>query len=250
MTPIRGGNAGFAGERGEFEHLSEAQVRGTDYFAGRPVEGVAGGGVCAYPYILPVRNPEARLFDGPYRQRLEKILARYPEPRAALLPLLNLAQEVQGWVSPAALERVAEILGLAPAYVRGVATFYTMYNLRPVGRYLVQVCTNVCCSVCGGDEVLEAFLEEAGVAPGETTGDGLFTFMEVECLGACGFPVAVQINDRYFENVAAADVPALLDRLRATGTKVLSGAGGGNARGPDGQGGAGTGGAASPGAGA
>ncbi|MGH7477087.1 MAG: NADH-quinone oxidoreductase subunit NuoE, partial [Longimicrobiales bacterium] len=213
-TPLRGGNPGFAGETGDFAHLSEANVRGTDYFGARPLDGGPGGGVNAYPYQLARRRPDAPLFEGVYQTRLEKILARYPDRQAALLPVLNLAQEVRGWVSPEALTRVAEILELSPAYVRGVATFYTMYNLRPVGRYLIQVCTNVCCNVCGADEVYEAFLEALGAEPGEITADGLFTVMEVECLGACGFPTAVQINDRYFENVSVRDVPAVLERLR------------------------------------
>jgi NADH:ubiquinone oxidoreductase subunit E len=99
--------------------------------------------------------------------------------------------------------------------VRGVATFYTMYNLQPLGRYLIQVCTNISCNLCGGDAVLEAFLEHTGTEMGEVTEDGLFTVIEVECLGACGFPTAVQINERYFENIGVADVPAVLDRLRA-----------------------------------
>jgi NADH:ubiquinone oxidoreductase subunit E len=95
-----------------------------------------------------------------------------------------------------------------------VATFYTMYNTRPVGRFLIQVCTNVSCNLCGGDEVVAAFLESTETEPGEVSEDGLFTVIEAECLGACGFPVAVQINDRYFENVTPADVRRILARLR------------------------------------
>jgi NADH dehydrogenase (ubiquinone) flavoprotein 2 len=207
-------NPGWAGETGDFGSLQEAQVRGSDYFAGRPAAGASAGGAAAYPYQLPVRDPRAPLFEGAYAERLEKLLSRYPQPMGALLPVLNLAQEVHGYVSPDAMERVAEILGLAPAYVRGVATFYTMYNKRPVGRFLIQVCTNVACNLCGGDDVLAAFLRATGTDEGETSDDGLFTSMGVECLGACGFPTAVQINDRYFENVVPDDVAAILDRLR------------------------------------
>jgi NADH:ubiquinone oxidoreductase subunit E len=105
---------------------------------------------------------------------------------------------------------VADLLGLSDAYVRGVATFYTMYNKRAVGRFLIQVCTNISCNLCGGDEVLAAFLEHTGTELGETSQDGLFTVMEVECLAACGFPTAVQINSRYYENVTPEDVPAIL----------------------------------------
>lgn len=207
-------NPGFAGETGEFTELTEADVRGSAYFADRPLEGVAAGGVCAYPYQLARRQPDAPLFAGPYLERYEKIRARYPDARGALLPVLNLAHEVHGWLSPAALERVAELLGLTPTTVRGVATFYTMYNLAPVGRFLIQVCTNVACNLCGADEVMAALLEHSGTEPGEASADGLFTVMEAECLGACGFPTVVQVNERYFENVTVESVPALLARLR------------------------------------
>jgi NADH-quinone oxidoreductase E subunit len=226
-TPLQGGNDGWAGERGEFAGLSEADIRGSDYTGGRPLAGSHAGGSCAYPYQLATRDPDQPLFVGPYAERLEKIRSRYPDARGALLPVLNLAQEVHGWVSPADMERVAELLTLPPAYVRGVATFYTMYNKAPVGRYFVQVCTNVACNLCGADDVMEAFLEATGTEPGEISEDGLFTVIEAECLGACGFPTAVQINERYFENVDASDVPAVLDRLRIEARDLTVGRGGG-----------------------
>ncbi len=214
VTPLEGGNDGWAGERGEFGHLSEADVRGSSYVGWRPLDGGVAGAACSMPYQLTSQNPGARLFDGPYAERLEKILSRYPDRQGALLPVLNMAHEVHGHLAPEDMERVAEILGLAPAYVRGVATFYTMYNRRPVGRYLVQVCTNIACNLCGADQVMEAFLEHTSTEPGQTSDDGVFTVIEAECLGACGFPTAVQINDRYFENLTSHDVPAVLDRLR------------------------------------
>jgi NADH-quinone oxidoreductase E subunit len=213
-TPIRG-NPGFAGESGDFGALTEAGIRGSDYVAGRPLEGVAAGGVCAYPYQLARREPEAPLFSGAYGERLQKIRERYPDAQGALLPVLNLAQEIRGWLSADAMAEVAEVLGLSTSNVRGVATFYTMYNKQPVGSYLIQVCTNVCCSLCGADEVMERFLEATGTEAGEISGDGLFTVIEAECLGACGFPTAVQINERYFENVEADAVPQILERLRS-----------------------------------
>lgn len=211
-APFR--NPGWAGNTGEFE-LSEAQVRGEDYTAGRPLEGGQPGGVCAYPYMLEERNPNAPLFEGAYQKRFEKILTRYPDRQGALLPVLGMAQEVRGHISPETMDEVAEMLGLPNAYVRGVATFYTMYNKVPVGRYLIQVCTNISCNLCGGDEVVDAFLEHVGTELGETSKDGLFTVVEAECLAACGFPTAVQINSRYFENITPAGVPQVLDRLRA-----------------------------------
>ena len=114
---------------------------------------------------------------------------------------------------------VAQELDLSPAYVRGVATFYTMYNRRPVGTWFIQVCTNVACNICGADQVMRTFCDATGTEPGQVSADGLFTVMEAECLGACGFPTAVQINERYFENVTPEDVPAILDRLRKEAPK-------------------------------
>lgn len=212
-TPVLG-NPGFAGETGEFSHLTEADVRGTAYIGRRPPEGRAAGGAASYPFQLLQKNPGAILFEGPYRERAEKIKSRYPEPQGALLPLLNLAQEIRGHIDAEAMATVAEELDLSPTYVRGVATFYTMYNKQPVGDYLIQVCTNVACNLCGGDEVMETFLKSAGTEAGEISFDGAFTVIEAECLGACGFPTAVQINERYFENVTPADVPSILERLR------------------------------------
>ena len=213
-TPLKGGNPGFAGELGDFSKLTEADVRGTNFVGKRPPEGRAAGGAVSYAYQLAERHPDAKLFEGPYRERLNKILSRYPDKQGALLPALNLAQEILGMLTPEAMETVAHELELSPAYVRGVATFYTMYNKRPVGTWFIQVCTNIACNICGGDEVMEAFLEHTRTEAGEISDDGMFTVMEAECLGACGFPTAVQINERYFENVTPDDVPAILERLR------------------------------------
>ncbi|MDP9348878.1 MAG: NAD(P)H-dependent oxidoreductase subunit E [Gemmatimonadota bacterium] len=144
---------------------------------------------------------------------MEKVLSRYPDRQAALLPALHLAHELRGYISPETMDEVAERLQLPPAYVRGVATFYTMYNLGPVGKYLIQVCTNISCNLCGSDEVLEAFLQHTGTEVGEVSANGLWTVIEVECLGACGYPTAVQINERYFENVRPENVPDILAQL-------------------------------------
>lgn len=164
--------------------------------------------------MLEDKDPDAPLFEGVHRERFDKIRSRYPDARAALLPTLNLAQELRGHLGPATMRTVADLLELSEAYVRGVATFYTMYNKAPVGRYLIQVCTNISCNLCGANDVLAAFLEHSGTHMGETSEDGLFTVTEVECLAACGFPTAVQINSRYFENVTPETVPELLKRLR------------------------------------
>jgi NADH-quinone oxidoreductase E subunit len=213
-TPVLG-NPGHAGETGEFADLTESDVRGSAYAGVRPAAGGHPGAACSLPYQVVARDADAVLFEGPYRERLDKIISRYPTPQGALLPTLALAQEIRGYLSADSMAQVADALGLSATYVRGVATFYTMYNKQPVGDYLVQVCTNVSCNLCGGDEVMEAFLEATGTEAGEITDDGLFTVIEAECLGACGFPTAVQVNERYFENVTPADVPAILERLRS-----------------------------------
>ncbi|HWV57789.1 MAG TPA: NAD(P)H-dependent oxidoreductase subunit E [Longimicrobiales bacterium] len=223
-------NPGWAGETGEFEALTEADVRGTAYVGQRPRDGGHPGASCSFPYQLADRDPDAPLFEGDYRARFEKIVSRYPNRRAALLPVLAMTQEVRGELSAASMDRVAELLELSPAYVRGVATFYTMYNKRPVGRYLIQVCTNVACNLCGADDVVRAFLEALDTEPGEIAEDGRFTVIEAECLGACGFPTAVQVNERYFENVTPGDVPAILDRLRREDAARSNGAGRGSAQ--------------------
>jgi NADH-quinone oxidoreductase E subunit len=212
-TPVLG-NPGFAGETGAFQALTEADVRGSAFVGERPTDGGYAGAAPSYPYQIVQREPTAPLFEGAYAERLQKIISRYPTRQGALLPALALAQEIRGWLSPDSMAAVAEALELSPTYVRGVATFYTMYNKRPVGDYLIQVCTNVACNLCGADDVMEAFLEATGCEAGEITDDGLFTVMEAECLGACGFPTAVQINERYFENIEPAAVPEILDRLR------------------------------------
>jgi len=206
-------NPGFAGETGEFD-LTEAEIRGTEYVGARPLDGGHPSVAGTLPYQLADRDPEAPLFVGPYAERLEKVLSRYPDRQAALLPALHIAHEIRGHVSPQTMDEVATRLELPPAYVRGVTTFYTMYNLRPLGRYLIQVCTNISCNLCGGEDVLEAFLEATGTEAGEVSADGQFTVIEVECLGACGFPTVVQINERFFENVKVADVAGIVDRLK------------------------------------
>ena len=209
-APFR--NPGWAGNTGEFD-LSEDDVRGATYAGERPPEGRHPSTSASHPFMLVERDPGAPLFEGPYRERYEKIRSRYPTAMAALLPALNLAQELRGHISPETMDEVASLLGLSSAYVRGVATFYTMYNKRPVGRFLIQVCTNISCNICGADEVLAAFLEHTDTELGDTSIDGNFTVVEAECLAACGFPTCVQINERYFEDVSVRDVPNILERL-------------------------------------
>jgi NADH-quinone oxidoreductase E subunit len=167
----------------------------------------------AQPSQRAEKNPDAPLFEGAYKERFDGILTRYPNKRAALLPVLHMAQEIRGWISPETMGRVAELLDLTPAYVRSVASFYTMFALRPVGRYLIQVCVGIGCDLCGAEEVTERFLELTKTRIGETSDDGMYTVVEVECLGACAFPTVVQVNDEVYENVKAEDVEGLLKEL-------------------------------------
>jgi len=213
IRELRPNNPGFAGITGDFD-LTEADVRGTDYVGVRPLDGGHPSVAGTMPYQVATRDPNQPLFGGAYGERLEKVLSRYEDRQAALLPALHIAHEIRGFLSPETMDEVAERLSLPPAYVRGVATFYTMYNLQPLGRYLIQVCTNISCNLCGAEDVLGAFLVHTGTEAGEVSEDGRFTVIEVECLGACGFPTVVQINERFFENVTVASVPEILERLR------------------------------------
>ena len=216
MSKIPFTNPGWAGNVGEYK-LTEEQVRGIDFVGVRPLEGGHAAAASTYPFMLEAKDPGAPLFEGSYQTRFEKILTRYPTKQAALLPALNLAQEVRGHISPETMDRVAQLLELSSAYVRGVATFYTMYNKRPVGRHLVQVCTNISCNLCGAQDVLEAFLKHTNTEMGETSLDRAFTVIEAECLAGCGFPTCVQINSRYFENVTVDEVPRIVAYLRGNG---------------------------------
>jgi NADH-quinone oxidoreductase E subunit len=150
-----------------------------------------------------------------FRREVEAMAAQYPEARSAVMPALRLAQEVHGgWLPPEAFDEVGEALDLTPAYCKGVATFYDMFHLAPVGRRLVEVCTNICCGLRGAQEVLSAFERELGIAPGETTADGAFTLRAVECIGGCGWPTVVAIDDHHRLNVSAGDVPQIVQELR------------------------------------
>jgi NADH-quinone oxidoreductase subunit E len=145
---------------------------------------------------------------------IEAVAAKYPERRSATLPALRLAQEEYGWLPPDALREVAEALELTPAYCQAVASFYDMFHLEPVGRHLVEVCTNLSCALVGAQRVVEAFESELGVAPGGTTGDGAVTFRAVECLGGCGYAPVVSIDTRYRHHVKPEDAIAIVEELR------------------------------------
>jgi NADH-quinone oxidoreductase subunit E len=146
---------------------------------------------------------------------MRSIAAQYPETRSAVMPCLRLAQERHGgWLPREAFEEVAEALELTPAYCKAIASFYDMYHLEPVGRHVVEICTNVSCALVGAQQVVEAFESELGIHPGETTEDGEFTLRTIECAGGCGWGTVVAVDGRYREPVRAADVPGIVEELR------------------------------------
>ncbi|MDQ2890853.1 MAG: NAD(P)H-dependent oxidoreductase subunit E [Gemmatimonadota bacterium] len=160
-------------------------------------------------------TPYQPVFVGERRRELDDLFPLYPTKMACLLPALWIVQDERGWVSDDAMAEVAEVLGLTPAYVKGVVTFYTMYNQHPVGKYLIQICTTTPCNICGAEDVVRAFLENTGCSDlGVTSPDGRFTLIEVECLGACGFATPVMINEEVVESVTAARVPEIIAGLK------------------------------------
>lgn len=155
------------------------------------------------------------MFAGEPLARLQATLARYPTKQAALLPALWIVQEERGWISDRNMTEVAEVLGLTPAYVKGVVTFYTMYHQHPVGKHFVQVCTTSPCNLCGAEDVMQAMLKATGAPElGATSPDGKWTIIEVECLGACGFATPMLIDDDFIESVTVAKVPEIVKRYR------------------------------------
>ena len=158
---------------------------------------------------------EPPVFVGETLAALERRFADYPTKQALLLPALWMVQEQRGWISEQSIGEVAEVLGLTPAYVKGVVTFYTMYHTHPVGRHFIQVCTTSPCGLCGAEDTMRALLEHTGCGElGATSPDGRFTVVEVECLGACGFATPVMVGDDFIESVTPEKVPALLERYR------------------------------------
>jgi NADH-quinone oxidoreductase E subunit len=151
-----------------------------------------------------------------FAERVQKIAKEYPDSRSAILPALRLAQEQHGgWLPSEAFGEVGDALDLTPAYCQAVASFYDMFHLKPVGRHLVEVCTNLSCALVGAQRVLDAFSAELGVAPGETSEDGEVTLRAIECAGGCGRAPVVVVDHRYHEPVEPQDVPALVETLRA-----------------------------------
>jgi NADH-quinone oxidoreductase subunit E len=145
----------------------------------------------------------------------KEIIARYPRVKSALIPVLHLAQEQDGYVSNEAMSHIAELMGLTPAEVYGTASFYEMFKFEPIGRYCINVCTNISCQLVGGWELLEHAEESLGIKAGSTTADKMFTLEDVECIAACTEAPALQVNYRYRNKVTATDFDALIASLRA-----------------------------------
>ena len=143
-----------------------------------------------------------------------EIISRYPRPRSALIPLLHLAQEQDGYVTDEAMEHIAELIDITPAEVLGTCSFYEMFKREPVGEYVVNVCTNIACMLLGGEELLHHLEERLGITSGSTTADGRFTIEDVECIAACTEAPCLQVNYRYFYKVTPDDADALVDDLQ------------------------------------
>ena len=146
--------------------------------------------------------------------KFNEIVARYPKKEAAMLPVLYLAQEEFGFIGPEAIEYVAKLMDQAPARVYGVVSFYTMFNMKPIGRHHIQICRTLPCALRGAEVVTASIKQKLGIEPGQTTPDGRFTLSEVECLASCGTAPMMQVNDDYYENLTEEKIDAILDAMK------------------------------------
>ena len=146
------------------------------------------------------------------------MIRRYPRPKSALIPLLHLAQEQDGWVSDAAMAHLAELVGVTPAEVRGTCTFYEMFKLHPVGKYMINICTNLSCQLLGAEELLHHAEQTLGIRAGGTTEDGMFTIEDVECIAACTEAPCIQVNYRFGMRLTTDDLDDIIAALRAGNT--------------------------------
>jgi len=156
------------------------------------------------------------------KAEIEAQFQHYPDKRSVLLPALRVAQEEVGYLSEPAMIDVADLLGLTPVQVYEVATFYSQYNLKPVGKYLIQVCKTLSCALVGAGSIVTHLQEKLGIRSGETTADGLFTLKLVECLAACGSAPMAQINDRYYEQLTVEKMDRILEDLKRDGKSSLA----------------------------
>jgi NADH-quinone oxidoreductase E subunit len=147
-------------------------------------------------------------------KRIEESLSRYPQKRAALMPVLFIAQEQNGFISGESITEIARILELTPEDVLGVVTFYTMYHQQPVGKYHIQVCTNISCMLKGGYGIYERVKEKLGIENMQVTQDKLFSLEEVECMGSCGTAPIIAVNEDYFENLTKETTDQIIESLK------------------------------------
>ncbi len=147
-------------------------------------------------------------------KRFDEIVGRYPKKEAAMLPVLYLAQKEFGYLSSEAIEYVAGIMDVPVARVYGVVTFYTMLNMKPIGRHHIQICRTLPCALAGAERIAAAIRAKLRIGVGETTADGKFTLSEVECLASCGTGPMMQVNDDYYENLNEQRVGEILDKLK------------------------------------
>ncbi|XP_028832929.1 NADH dehydrogenase [ubiquinone] flavoprotein 2, mitochondrial [Denticeps clupeoides] len=178
----------------------------------------AGAGGIFVHRDTPDNNPDTPFeFTPENLKRVEAIINNYPvgHKAGATIPVLDVAQRQHGWLPISAMNKVAEVLEIPPMRVYEVATFYTMFMRKPVGKYHIQICTTTPCMLCDSDSILEAIQKKLGIKVGESTPDKLFTLSEVECLGACVNAPMVQINDNYYEDLLPADIEQIIDELKA-----------------------------------
>ncbi len=147
-------------------------------------------------------------------EKIERILPKYPDKKAAVMPVLYIAQEQNGWISGEAVVAVAALLEMRPEEVLGVVTFYTMYHKKPAGKYHIQVCTNVSCMLRGGYDIFNQVRAKLGLENGEVTDDGRFSLEEVECMGSCGTAPMIAVNEDYYENLTEEQVDKILESLQ------------------------------------
>ncbi len=147
-------------------------------------------------------------------KKVEEIKKRYPTTKAALLPVLWLAQEQFGWISEETMRYVGELLNLSYGHVQGVVTFYSMFNSQPVGKYHLQVCTNITCQLLGAEKIVDDLSQKCRAQLGKTSEDKKYTLTEVECLGSCGTAPMMQVNDDYYENLTKEKIDQILTRLK------------------------------------
>jgi NADH-quinone oxidoreductase subunit E len=147
------------------------------------------------------------------KAEMKQFKGKYPDPKSALLTALHVAQREHGWLSPEVMRDVAKAMDLPPTEVASVTSFYTMFNRQPVGENLIQVCTNISCSLLGAEHIVEYIKNRLGIDVGETTPDNKFTLVTVECLGSCGTAPMMQINDTYYENLTEEKIDQILAEL-------------------------------------